>query len=187
MAELILNEQTHEYTLGERKLPSVTRILKSAGLVDDRFLTDAGAKRGSYAHKALEYYDLGELDEEALDPQLKPYLQAWKEFRADVPFEIISVEERVSHPTLLYAGTLDRRIQLITGQAVIDIKTGTPQGWHPIQTAMYVMPFIEPMRRYAVYLDDGGRYRMEEHKDRNDFIVAKACISLHHWKKGQGL
>lgn len=189
MPEIELNEATHEYRVDGRPAPSVTRILKSAGLIDERWSSDGSLRRGSYAHAALEFYDQGDLDETTLDPGLLPYLEAWKKFRAELPFEILAVEERIVHPIYLYAGTLDRRVRLKHGgqQAIVDLKTGAPAVWHPLQTAGYAMPFVDPTRRFAVYLNGDGKYDLKEHKDRTDYDVFKAFLTGHFWKKRNGL
>ena len=183
MSELEFDEATHTYSVSGKQMSSVTRILKSAGLIDERWFSDEGARRGSYAHKALELYDQSDLDEETLDPGLVPYLDAWKKFRSEFPCEILAVEERVVHPVYSYAGTLDRRVKLKgkDEKAVIDLKTGEPQNWHAVQTAAYAMAFDEPMRRFGVYLSEGG-FKLVEHKDRNDYNVFKACLTIHNFK-----
>lgn len=189
MTELTFNEETHEYRVADRPVPSVTRILKSAGLIDERWANDGAMKRGSYAHRALEFYDLNDLDESALDPALQPYLDAWKALRRDLPFTVLAVEERVMHPHYGYAGTLDRRVKLALGQeAVIDLKTGSPAAWHPLQTAGYALTFTDRiLRRFGAYLSETGTYSLIEHKNRSDYDVWRSCVTLHHFKKGVGL
>jgi len=47
--------EDHRYFVGEVEYPSVTRILREEGLVDDQWFTEHSAKRGSAVHKAIGY------------------------------------------------------------------------------------------------------------------------------------
>jgi len=113
-------------------VPSVTQILRETGIsVDFDELGGMGAgikqaidlKRdiGVQVHAAAHYYDDNDLDLEALDPQVRPYLDAWATFRANYPQLQPATRERlVYHPGYRYAGTLDG-IFLIGDEPAIDI------------------------------------------------------------------
>ena len=49
-----------------------------------------------------------QLDEDALDPALRLYLQAWRDFSWDYAVDWAMIEAPVFHPKMRYAGTLDR-------------------------------------------------------------------------------
>lgn len=186
METLTFDEKAHEYRLGERKLPSVTRLLKDAGLIDERWSSDAAMKRGSYVHQMIEFHDEGDLNEQSLDPTLLPYLNAWVQFKKESKCEILSIEERVFNRAYLYAGTLDRRVMVNGKEWVLDVKTGTKMDHHSIQICLYAMCFERPLLRGGIYLKDNGSYKLEPFDDSSDIQVAKAAITLASWKRAHG-
>jgi hypothetical protein len=113
-------------------VPSVTQILRSCGIsVDFDELGSMGAgvrqaidlKRdiGTQVHAAAHYYDDNDLDLEGLDPQVRPYLDAWATFRANYPQLHPATRERLVYsPAYRYAGTLDG-IFLVGDESAIDI------------------------------------------------------------------
>ena len=54
--------------------------------------------------------------------------------------------------------------------------------WHGVQVAMYAACFARPLARATLHLTD-ERYQWIEHKDRNDWTVAKACLTVASWKQ----
>jgi hypothetical protein len=113
-------------------VPSVTQILRETGVsVDFEEIGGFGAgvkaaielKRdiGVQVHAAAHFYDDNDLDLETLDPQVRPYLDAWATFRANYPHLHPATRERlVYHPGYRYAGTLDG-IFFVGSETVIDI------------------------------------------------------------------
>jgi len=181
---LTFDPEKHEYWYEGRIIPSVTQILQAEGFIDTAFYDDWSRDRGKYAHKATELYDLDDLDEESLDPEISPRLEAWKRFLSESGFQIVAIEEQVSNISLRYAGTLDRRGFLSGKRAILDIKTGAVEPWAGIQLAGYGMtaPDYYGIERYAVQLKDDGKYKLTQFKDMNDFGIWRAAVSCYHWK-----
>jgi hypothetical protein len=129
-------------------------------------------------------YDRDDLDMDTLDPVLAPYVRAWIAFRNDAGFMPASVEKIIHNRTYGYAGTLDV-VGKIPGASnwLIDRKTGTAQSWSALQTAAYAECFNEPHRRGVVELDGEGKYRLIEHKDRNDIKVFLAALAVVNWNR----
>lgn len=184
-ATLAFDETNHTYTLGERRLPSVTSILKGAGLIDNSHWSDEAAWRGTCVHKALEYDDQGDLDETALDSSIQLYLEGWRRFRREFPCTVKKAELRMHHPILMYAGTLDRVVEVGGIPAIIEIKTGQPHSWHHLQTAAYAGLYEPSAARFAVYLRPDATYQMVQHKDRRDWEVWKGALTVYGWKKAK--
>lgn len=160
MSALHFDEATHTYTASGVVVPSVTQIL--APLNDLSFIKPEVLqyKRdlGTAVHKATELYDMGELDESTVSPLVQPYLDGWIRLRAELPFEILGMEERVFHPAHRYAGTYDRLVQLDGKRCIFDLKTGGmfpsygPQPWPAsrcLRTAHFLWPTpgMPPARR----------------------------------------
>ena len=184
MSELTFDEKAHEYRMGERSLPSVTAILKDAGLIDTRFFNDYAMTRGTFVHQACEMLDLGTLDEDTLDPALFGYVGAYKKFRAECPMVWTEIEHMRADSVLGYAGTPDR----VGDRTVLDIKTGQKQPWHGFQLAAYTMlalnaPLNTLTKRLGLYLKDDGTYKLERYQDRADFDVFKAALIIYNAKR----
>lgn len=193
MFELTFNSELHEYRIDGQVVPSVTQILGEAGLIDDRWYTKESQLRGRTVHIVTALDDRGELDEAEVTGEYQGYLNAWRLFRADVPWTIIDVEQAVCHPDWRYAGRSDRRMCIHRDgpyAMLVDIKTGQPEPWHQLQTAAYeraslaVRPPV--VKRYAVYLSDDGTYKLREHGKAVDWDVFLAALALANWKRNEG-
>lgn len=172
----------------------VTALLAEAGLIDRTWFSEEGATRGTSVHQACHYYDMGELDEESLDPILAPYVEGWKKFRADTGVTILKCEERIDNERLGVTGKPDRIIEWPSvGFAVVDIKSGSLSDWTAIQLAAYKLLLLQdgwdtakPLKRFAVNLPGDGTYKVKEYKDRADEGIFLAALAIHNWKANHG-
>lgn len=189
MGTLTLDPVTHEYAVDAKPVLGVSKILAAAGLTDMTWVTEEGLKRGSYVHQALEYYVQGDLNEADLDPKLVGYVAAYKAFERESGFKVQKVgsvwqvEIRKAHPIYGYAGTMDYLGHIGTRYLVLDVKSGGPDDWHGFQLAGYAMlndfPAGNPRPdRANLYVRPDGTYRFIERKDRGDFDVFKAAITI---------
>jgi len=163
-------------------------MLKAEGLIDDTWLDPSALERGTAVHEATQFYDEGDLDESTLDPVVVPYLDGWKKFRADTGCEIVFIETDVEHPTLFYKGRPDRGLIVNDRFFITDIKSGSVAFWHRIQLALYAMAYgamndTGNPRRAGVILPGNGNYSFVEYKDRDDYTVAKAIITLTNFRR----
>lgn len=190
MLELKFNPDLHEYTAGGRRVPHVTGILKTAGLVDDRWFTEWARERGSVVHKLCELDDEGDLNESTVDPRLVGYLAAWRAFRLETGFVPAEVERKVHAASLNYCGTLDR-VGTLRGKpdlVILDIKTGAPSRATGLQLAAYQRAYQETTglwaaRRWAVHLAEDGAYTLIQYRDVNDWKVFLAAATVAGWKE----
>jgi hypothetical protein len=152
-------EEGHIYTdapvdgIGVR-YESVTTILKAEGLIDTRFYDDWSRDRGSMIHLATAYDDRNELDEENLDPVIRPYLEAWQKFRRESGFIPEKIEVPGMSTVYRYAGTPDR-IGELPGK----------------------------IKRAAVELHDDGTYKLVPFTDRQDMNIWLSVLAVHNWKR----
>jgi len=174
----------HKYFLGEKELPSVTRVISSAGLVDSQWFTEQAAMRGTYLHQATVLDDKNDLDEESLHPLIQPYMAAWRKFKDESSVVFDLFEHPVHSEQWGYAGTLDRVGTLNGRSAIFDIKTGAQDRTHGLQLAAYkeALAWHTPLARFGIYLTDDGKYKVVEYKDTNDFKVFLAALTIHFWK-----
>lgn len=127
MAQVItLDEQQHIYRLpnGE-EIPSVSEIIRfiHKEIYGDlnQFKLDRAAERGKSVHRACEVIDkYGEVE---CDEITLPYVQAYVNFMKETKKQWAGIEVSMQHPTLRYAGTLDRFEWTGQGFAIWDIKT----------------------------------------------------------------
>lgn len=142
---LTFDEAAHKYQLDGRPIPSVTQIIKEAGLTG-HYKGTAARDRGTRIHTATEVYDtLGVI----MDTAEAPYVEAWAKFRTDNKVQIIASEQAVCNKEHWYAGTLDRIISLIVAgfpiTAILDIKSGTKADWHRFQLGAYALCWPDPL------------------------------------------
>jgi len=191
MAELIFKAKTHQYFLGKRELPSVTTVLQSVGLIDysgvDRDVLEYARERGILVHEACRLFDEGDLDEENLDPILKPYVDAWKKFLFHSQFKVERIEVPMCDHTYGFAGTPDR-IGMIRGRrTIVDIKPPTHKPWYQLQTAGYSFFVPETLQfRLVVHLRPDGEFRVSEHTNMQDRQRFLACLTVAQLKREFG-
>lgn len=193
MAELLFDPVEHAYTVSGRRVPSVTQTL--APLVDYSMVPKETLERarllGQSVHRMTELYDLDDLDTDDLADELVPYLTAWIKFRAETGFVPETIEKRLYHPTLRYAGTPDRSGIIRGRRAVLDLKKMAVLG--PViglQLSAYQELFrvngTEVIDRYALGLRADGAYRLQSFTDKGDWPVFLSLLTIRNWKEKHG-
>jgi hypothetical protein len=183
---MITLDENHVYRDGDKTIPGVTDTLKAAGLIDTRWFDDYSRERGSLVHAATALFDRGELDEDSLDPVLRPYLDGWTRFLGETGFQPDRIEQIVFNPLHRYAGTLDRTGRMGGKGWLLDIKSGAAQAWTALQTAAYAACLPGTWKRGSVELPGDGTYRLTEYKDRTDFAVFCGALNVAKWKQQHG-
>lgn len=181
---LTFDEATHTYRFLGQVVPGVTQLLRP--LVDfSRIRPEvlaAKADLGRRVHEACHYLDEDDLDEESVDADVEPYLQAYKRFLAESSAEILHAELMVFDPMLMYAGRIDRVLRLNGERWLVDLKTSiaTPASAGP-QTAAYLRAMGDTTitRRAALRLRSDGTYRLDSLTNPNDMATFMACLSIH--------
>lgn len=214
MPAFTFDEASHTYRLDGQRLPSVTEILapiKQDFAMVNREVLEAKRLLGTAVHLACELDDQGELDDDFTEPAVMAYVQAWRKFRADTGAAIVMNEQRLYHPTLRFAGTLDRLAYLrMKGEEqpstwLLDIKTSAdPHPSYGVQLAGYRMLLagqeeagplsvamgeafrrigLDHIKRATVHLDVSGHYRFHQYQDHNDEATFMACLAIHRFKE----
>ncbi len=168
-------------------LPHVTDLLKEAGLIDIRWLTDYARDRGSAVHLAAMLHAHNDLDEDSLAPDVAGYFGAYRRFIAEVKPQILATEIPVENRALGYCGTADLILTIHGRKGAMDLKCGVPDAWHALQLAGYV-GCLEgvPLARWNLYLKPDETYSLVEHKSRADWPAFKAVLLLAQWRKANG-
>jgi len=194
-------DEKHRYTVDGRVIPSVTKIIYAVLAIDEKYkrLRDEGilidpepyAKFGTAVHKACELHVKKTLDREEMDPLLEPSLTAFTQFIEDTGFKVLESETMTYSKKFWYAGTYDLYGSFDGKFAIVDIKTGTSQKWHNLQTAGYALLKIvnsscapPDIDRYCLYLDrDKPKYKLKKHKDDRDMKFWEQVVSVFHGKE----
>lgn len=191
---LTFDETKHQYKFDGVVIPSVTQVIKDAGLVNldwiSKELLEAKADLGTKVHTTTELYDAGVLNMDELHPTLKSYLDSWIKFRQDYDFTPIEIELEGFHPIYRYAGRIDRIGSMKKCPLVLaDIKSGTVQKTHAIQTAGYEELYNygkkrseQIKKRLAVYLSPEG-YKVKEYNSQTDKSVFLSCLTISNYKR----
>lgn len=191
---LTFDPATHTYYRAGIKVPGVTEVLESQGLVQlhgPPAALRAARDLGTAVHKATMEDDQGRLDDESVHPSVWPYLYAWRAFREEWGFEPEEIEASVYHQTYNYAGTPDRigRSRAVkSGYCLADIKSGAKRKATGPQTAAYLHArFPKPgdrkkYQRFGVYLHDDATYEAVPYDDPNDWYAFAAALTLYNWK-----
>lgn len=99
---------SHTYYCDGERVPSVTQIIRDAGMIDDRFFTEYHRWRGSMAHEAIATWNkAGNIDRRKVDPKIRPYLEAALKWQKDTGFKPLYVEHRMYDPIFNVCGTAD--------------------------------------------------------------------------------
>lgn len=185
---LELDPARHEYRFRGQVVPGVTEVL--ADLADfSRVDPDVLARKadlGRRVHLAVQLDHENDLDESSIEPDVAPYLAAWRRFCVEHVVEVLAGERMVYHPALGFAGTLDLILRVDGGPPTcVDIKTPVrlPRAVGP-QTAAYAAAYnaaapTEPpvLHRAALQLGADGRFRFIPLQDPNDLTVFVACLT----------
>ncbi len=193
MPTITFEPTKHEYFCEGKKLKNVTGILNACGLMQDyKEVSDgertAAMEKGTHMHTMIALAIEGTLDEEKLDPKLKPYLVAFRKFVAEKKPKFHRTEFIVGTPDdkdhdVGWAGTCDAEATIGKVRGVIDWKSGEKAKWHRVKTYAYrsALP-SEVCGRWCVYLGEDGNYKFEEHEDESDHAAWDACLALTEWR-----
>jgi len=183
------DESRHMYRVAGKIVPSVSSIIRpltdaAYGAIDPETLRRA-ADFGTAVHACAELFDQGELDEDSVLPEWRPYLDAYKKWLDDVQPQIAEIEWR--RGCARYAGTIDRVAEINGENWIVDLKTTSTIHPHVgVQLAAYVA-LAEPayganLRRAALQLREDGSYRFVEFKKRSDFTCFNGLLAVHAWR-----
>jgi hypothetical protein len=182
------DHDTHTYVeLGTgRELQHVTGMLKRTGWrLNDQWCTEADRLRGEIVHQLTAEYDLGVLTVAECDHPLRGYLVAYVTAITILQLRILAVEEALVHPRLRFGGRPDRVIADAGVVGCLEIKSGDPDRSHPIQTALQAI-LLEPelsvpaqlQRRLVLYVKGNGKFKVREHREPGDIVVARQIIQI---------
>ena len=158
---MTFNPILHEYRDGDTVIPSVTQVLKSAGLIDDRWFTAEARERGSAVHALCQRYAQGERrDDLGRELSSLEYVNALAAWFRDRRAYAIATEQMIEGciDGHRYAGTFDLIAEVNKMVWLVDFKTGGHIKWHPAQIAAYALA-VNPDRCMMLHLHADGTYK----------------------------
>ena len=191
MKDVIFNEERHEYSSDGVIYPSITFLLGYFGLRPDyeRFGNDNSREFGKVVHAATALLDQDNLGD--YDLKIDPWLHGYKKFLKVHQPRWIAIEKPFISFVWKFAGTPDRYGKFGKKNVIVEIKTGSSDDSHDLQTAaqqVLVEEFykVEVQERYTLYLlpDD---FRLVKHPNRFDKSVFLGSVQVYNWKKSRNL
>lgn len=195
---LDFDAEKHRYTLTDgitdEALPSVTQILSAEGfIISHNNNSDWHMEKGRFVHSMIELHLKGVLDEDTLDPFLRPSLEAFRQFQVATGFSVQGFETPLYYPHqyYMYAGTPDMWGTLNGVQTLVDVKSGGPAKWHVLQLAAYHellrINGHEIKQAANLYLSNDGKYSLSKPLSARElrifFQVFLCAVTTYKWKK----
>lgn len=200
MNKITFDEKNHEYKVDGAITPSVTQILDSNGFSDfgrvDAEILRKSSLFGKAVHKTIELFCKGKLDEDSLDPELKPYLKSWRNFCKDFKYKCIETEVRGFNEKYRFCYTFDQKgtfqVDKIISPVLIDIKTGQPKASDKVQVnggytiavdrhittgLLYINPDFKPSGYKIQFSLTNGR----------DQAIFLSALTIYNYKKENNL
>lgn len=182
------DEEKHVYRVGGKKVPAVSDILKSIGISKDFTMVDPFYRdRGIAVHKAIEFYLEGDLDESQLDSVCVPYIDGFKKWWGERPYNMgLSKELRLYSQKYNFAGTLD--LVLWDDGKIVDYKCSkSPDPASELQGVLYQQLVLENYQKVLPFsvlqLPGDGLFMEIKHLEPQSDLL-EAIMRLYNWKKG---
>lgn len=198
-ADVRFDRIEHRYWLGDDEIPSVGRILRLGGLVDESYFDEEIAQRGRYVSEAIALLCRDNLDRDTVASAIAPYLAAFERLRDDEGFEVLSSEEVIFDPGRWYAGTLDVSFRIrqnsIVTYGILENKTGMDAPWHRLQVEAYrrAKPRPTPRKQWKPFLaylqKDGTHSGLVPVTPREAFASWRTfqhALALFNWRLDHG-
>lgn len=190
---LLFDETAHRYTVGGRDVPAVSRIIKTLEDLSDippGVLAAKGAL-GTAVHACCELLDQGDLDDDTVRPEWRPYVDAYRMFLDHYQVEWQDIEQRHVNRVQWYAGTVDRFGRLRRRgteewtTALVDLKTRlTLPPIIGVQLAAYehLHPGYLGAARFALQLRKDGTYNLATFDSQTDWPTFLGCLAIHKFR-----
>lgn len=185
---LEFDKERHEYRADGKVIPSVTQILKFLSVDTatnaNPMLRDAAARRGSRIHEATEQYEkYGEIDEDLIDAETAPYIEAYIDWVRETGAETLFAEKMMTDGEV--AGTADRIVNVNGETAIVDIKTGSSVDVRQVSAQCYKYAAlathygIKATKLYVLQLKKDGKYSFRELDWIRGSTFFEVCYTLY--------
>lgn len=196
MAILVYSDADHTYQLDGVPVPSVTSVLRAAGLATDYSQIDPAVlerarQRGNAVHELADRLDRGEPPDPFVADELRGYQDSYLHWLTDSGYTPIASEVAVSHPTLFYAGRCDAVGWIGGVRTVIDRKStaAIDHAQVSVQCAAYALAWDamrpgEPVASIAaLHLRRDGLYRLHPYNLQQASQIWRYALEIYRWKR----
>lgn len=190
MPDFSFDPDKHIYTLDGKVIPSVTQVLP----YNYGNNAEYARQRGIYVHTMIELFNKQDLDEDNLDPELQPFLDAYKRFLVEGKMEgIIDIKSGQPHPCTplqLVAYKLLYEEGVCVEEDCLKLPVFEVKMYHPTYRYAGTIDIVAIGHQIqALYLQRGGTYKLEDHtkdyrKNKNIFL---SFLVSYQWKVEKGL
>ena len=190
---LVFDPQLHAYFLNGKQIPSVTQVIKGAGLMPEyngssRQEVTQAMIYGTKVHGAVADVIAGNPID--ADPFVAVAVMGFVEWQHLYKPDIYISEKLGASEKYGYAGTCDIGARTEKNNWLIDVKTGAYSPWHIVQLSAYNEIFKdEKFTKFGgLYLDpvEAGSFIFKEFKRTeilSGFSVFLNCLNINKWKK----
>jgi len=176
------NEDKHEYSLNDRRIPSVTQIIGE--FIPTFKATDWHMNRGKAVHACAELIANGVQFE--CDPQIQGRVDAIYKFFREVKPVVMLTEKKVYSTVYQFAGKLDLYCIIDGKKYLLDWKSTLCPEMVALQCAGYSLTAqIKPLNvNYCigVQMNDDGTYKISNPIDmrpyRNEFLAMRTVYGI---------
>lgn len=188
------DQESHTYWLDGVQIDGVTSMLKDMedlSSIPTEILARKAAL-GTAVHYATELDDQGLLDEDTVHEEVRGYLEGWRLFKREHKVELISIEQKLAHRRMRYAGTVDRVMKVDGERGVWDIKTRLqiPPAVG-VQLAAYnelvrengIADRRHKLENRAIQLKPDGTYQIHRFNHEEHYAAWIALLTLRNWRK----
>jgi hypothetical protein len=183
---LTFDAATHTYRCDGIIMPSVTQVMKAAGLGQPYGHVDAdtlerAADRGRLVHWACAEIDSGRQVDPVWIEGAEGYIAAYRLFARETGYRSDATEEYVCHARLGYAGQLDMRGWMHGRRIICDRKaTASLHRDTAVQCAGYELAAHQHIRGlYGLWLRPNGTYQLRRYYDSRTEQVFLAALTLY--------
>lgn len=185
---LTYDDATHTYRVAGVVVPSVTQVLRLAGLVSHAHIPadrrEAVLERGTRVHRAAHYLLERDLDWPSIDEADRGYAESCAAFLRVAEFTLTAAEVRLYHAGLRVAGTADALGTWRGRPAVVDWCCGDLEDSRKdLQTACYAdaaYPGVTSVRIGVRLRADGALPRLATYRDPRDFRLFACAAAVVH-------
>lgn len=176
----LFESSTHTYRIKDKVTPSVTQVLRNAGLICTEFYSEKAMRRGTDVHLAI-YHLAGNRAVEVRE-DIIPYIDAYQKFIKASGARVRLCEQIVYSTTYDYAGTFDWYGELNGNMVLIDLKTGGDPSYSGMQLAAYLDAGVEcglmkaNTKRFVLQLKSTGAFSLIPKTDRSDLQTFRNAI-----------
>ena len=189
----VQRDDNHVYRVDGEIKPGVTDLLKNAGLLRGiEFVSEEALWRGKVVHEICRLINKKTLDENSLQPETRPYADAYQLFLSETGFEPHMWELMLYHPTFNFCGQFDVLGRVGNEWWLLDFKSALScrsiGKWVGYQLALYhilimqYFPEIKNIRRFGLKLMKTGKYNLVPFSDASDYVMGLACINVKNGK-----